>query len=66
MTNPSESPHASTDVIRTLLISILMPAKMQLPEGVRGADEFLSEFSVPQGDPILSDPGERLGTSVGP
>ena len=40
-----------TDVIRTRLIAILMPAKMQLPEGVRGPDGFLSEFYLPQGNP---------------
>ena len=30
-----------TDVIRTMLISILIPAKTQLPEVVTGPDGFL-------------------------
>ena len=40
-----------TDVIRTRLISILMPAKMQRLEVVRAHFEFLSHFSVPQANP---------------
>ena len=41
-----------TDVIRTSIISILNPAKMHsLSEVVRGLDGFLSEFSIPQGNP---------------
>ena len=47
-----------TDVIRTTLISILIPAQMQRPEVVRGPDEFLSEFSLPQGNP--TQPGRKL------
>ena len=34
-----------------MLILILMTAKMQLSEVVRGPDLFLSEFSIPQGNP---------------
>ena len=37
-----------TGVIRTRLISVLMAAKMQRLEVVRGRSEFLSHFSVPQ------------------
>ena len=40
-----------TDVIRTRLISILMGAKMQRLEVVRGHSEFLSHFSIPQANP---------------
>ena len=42
-----------TEVIRTRLISVLMPAKMQRLEVVRGHSEFLSHFSihVPQANP---------------
>ena len=40
-----------TDLIRTRLISMLLPAKMQLPEVVTGQSEFLSDFSIPQANP---------------
>ena len=40
-----------TDVIRTRLISVLMGAKMQRLEVVRGHSEFLSHFSIPQANP---------------
>ena len=40
-----------TDVIRTMLISVLMPAKMQRLEVVRAHSEFLSHFSLPQANP---------------
>ena len=42
---------SQTFVTRTTLISVLMPAQMQRPEAVRGTDGFLSEFSLPQGNP---------------
>ena len=50
-----------TDVIRTSLISMLIPAQMHLPEGVRGPDGFLSEFSLPQGNPTQPVTGESVG-----
>ena len=40
-----------TDVIKTRLISVLMGAKMQRLEVVRGHSEFLSHFSIPQANP---------------
>ena len=40
-----------TDVIRTRLISILMAAKMQRLEVVRGQSEFFSHFSSPAKHP---------------
>ena len=40
-----------TDVIRTTLISVLMGAKMQRLEVVRGRSEFLSDFSVSRANP---------------
>ena len=43
--------NSTHDVIRTRLISILMGAKMQRLEVVRGRTEFLSDFSIPQANP---------------
>ena len=39
------------DVIKTRLISIPIPAKMQRLEVVTGHSEFLSHFSIPQANP---------------
>ena len=45
----------STDVIRTNSNFNTDTFKMQLPEGVRGSDGFLSKFSIPQGNPTQTE-----------
>ena len=55
-----------TDVIRTRLISVLLGAKMQRLEVVRGQSEFLSHFSIPQANPTQSVSGQRRGPAAAP
>ena len=43
--------YAQMSIIRTMLISVLMGAKMQRLELVRRHPEFLSYFSIPQANP---------------